>query len=130
MLLALIGIYAVISYVVTQRTHEMGVRLALGTTPARLRTRFVHEGLTTVIIGALGGVACAASTGKLVGHLIEGATGFDAATYLLATISICLVAAASIWLATRRIAGMDVAEISPRRVDSYKHLGYCDIDRE
>jgi ABC-type antimicrobial peptide transport system permease subunit len=76
-----------------------------------LRTRFVREGLATVVIGTLGGIACAASAGKLLGRLIEGATAFDIVTYVLATISICLVAAASIWVATRRIAGMDVVEI-------------------
>lgn len=111
LLLALIGIYAVVSYAVTQRTHEMGVRLALGTTPTRLRTRFVREGLATVVVGTLGGIACAASVGKLLGRLIEGATAFDIVTYVLATISICVVAAASIWVATRRIAGMNVVEI-------------------
>ncbi len=111
LLLALIGIYAVVSYAVTQRRQEMGVRLALGTTPARLRTRFIREGLTTVFLGTLGGIACAVSTGKLLGHLIEGAATFDLETYFLATLSICLIAAASIWVATRRIAGMDVVEI-------------------
>ena len=111
LLLALMGIYAVVSYAVTQRTHEMGVRLALGTTPTRLRTRFVRRGLAIVIIGTFGGIACAASTGRLLGSLIEGARAFDVATYVLATISICLVAAASIWVATRRIAHLDVVEI-------------------
>lgn len=111
LLLALMGIYAVVSYAVTQRTHEMGVRLALGTTPTHLRTRFVRHGLATVVVGTLGGIACAASTGRLLGSLIEGAKAFDVATYVLATISICLVAAASIWVATRRIAHMDVVEI-------------------
>jgi putative ABC transport system permease protein len=61
LLLALIGIYAVVSYAVTQRAHEMGVRLALGTTPTRLRRRFVRHGLATVVVGTLGGIACAAS---------------------------------------------------------------------
>jgi putative ABC transport system permease protein len=111
LLLALMGIYAVVSYAVTQRTHEMGVRLALGTTPTRLRTRFVRRGLATVIIGTLGGIACAASTGRLLSSLIEGAKAFDGPTYVLAAISICLVSSASIWVATRRIAHMDVVEI-------------------
>ncbi len=111
LLLALVGIYAVVSYAVTQRTHEMGVRLALGTTPARLRTSFVRHGLATVVFGALVGIAGAASTGKLLGSLIEGAESSGVATYLLTTLSICVVAAASIWFATRRIAKMDVAEI-------------------
>jgi predicted permease len=111
LLLALTGIYAVVSYSVTQRTHEMGVRLALGTTPTRLRTKFVRHGSAIVVVGSLGGIACAASTGRLLGSLIEGAKPFDAATYVLATISICLVAAASTWVATRSIANMDVVEI-------------------
>ncbi len=51
------GIYSVVSYAVTQRTHETGVRLALGTTPARLRIRFVRHGLATVVAGALGGLS-------------------------------------------------------------------------
>jgi predicted permease len=111
LLLALIGIYAVVSYAVTQRTHEMGVRLALGTIPTRLRTRFVRHGLATVFIGTFGGIACAVGSGKLLDSLIEGAKALDFATYVLATMSICLVTAASIWVATRRIASLDVVEI-------------------
>ena len=111
LLLVLIGIYAVVSYAVLRRTHEMGVRLSLGTTPTRLRARFVRQGLATVVLGTLGGIACAASAGKLLGSLIEGAKALDVATYVVAAISICLVAACSIWVATRRISRMDVAEI-------------------
>lgn len=111
LLLALIGLYAIVSYAVMRRTHEMGVRLALGTTPTRLRTKFVRQGLITVALGTLVGIACAASVGKLLGRLIEGARSFDVATYVLATISICLFAALSVWVATRRIARVDVAEI-------------------
>jgi putative ABC transport system permease protein len=111
LLLALIGVYAIVSYAVTQRTHEMGVRLALGTTPTRLRTRFVRHGLATVVFGTFGGIICAASTGKLLNNLIEGARTLDFAAYVLATMSICLVATASIWVATRRIANLDVVEV-------------------
>ncbi|HEX3876262.1 MAG TPA: FtsX-like permease family protein, partial [Bryobacteraceae bacterium] len=111
LLLALIGIYAVVSYSMTQRTHEMGVRLALGTTPARLRATFVRHGLTTVVLGTLAGIACSAGTGRLLGSLITGAKAFDPATYVLAMISICLIGAVSIWMATRRVTNMDVIEI-------------------
>lgn len=83
LLLSVIGIYAVVSYAVTQRTHEMGVRLALGTTTTRLRTKFVRQGLVTVIFGAACGVACAATASKLLASLIEGAKGLDVATYVL-----------------------------------------------
>jgi putative ABC transport system permease protein len=111
LLLALLGIYAVVSYAVGQRTHEMGVRLALGTTPARLRAKVVQQGLATVVCGTLSGIVCAAGTGKLLGSLIEGAKALDLATYILATIPICLVAAASIWVATQRIARIDIMAI-------------------
>jgi len=111
LLLALIGIYAVVSYAVTQRRHEMGVRLALGTTPMHLRTKFVRQGLGTVVLGTVAGIACAASAEKLLGSLIEGARAFDVGTYALISISICFVAASSIWVATRRIARMDVLEV-------------------
>jgi hypothetical protein len=111
LLLSVVGIYAVVSYSVTQRAHEMGVHLALGTTATRLRAKFVRRALVTVVFGTVCGVACAASTGKLLTNLIEGAKGLDAATYVLVTIAICLVAAASVWLATRRVARMDVMEI-------------------
>jgi putative ABC transport system permease protein len=111
LLLALIGIYAVVAYAVTQRTHEMGVRLALGTTPTSLRTRLVRHGLATVLLGTVCGVGCAASAGQLLSSLMEGAKALDVTTYVLTAISICLIGAASIWVATRRIARVDVAEI-------------------
>jgi ABC-type antimicrobial peptide transport system permease subunit len=111
LLLSVVGIYAVVSYAVAQRTHEMGVRLALGTTARRLRTKFISQALVTVVSGSVCGVACAVGAGRLLTNLIEGAKGLDVETYVLMTIAICLVAAGSIWVATRRIAWMDVVEI-------------------
>jgi putative ABC transport system permease protein len=111
LLLALIGTYAVVSYAVSQRTHEIGVKLALGTTAQSLRTTLVGQGLKPVAIGVLCGIACTAATGKLLARLVIGATGFDIATYALAAVAICLIAAASIWIATRRISALDVVEI-------------------
>ncbi len=111
LLLAIIGIYAVVAYAVTQRTHEMGVRLALGTTPARLRASFIRHGLATVVVGTLSGFICAASGQRLLNSLIEGAQPLDLATMGLSTLSICLIAAVSTWVATRHIAELDVLEI-------------------
>ena len=110
LLLALIGIYAAVSYAVTQRTHEMGIRLALGITPTRLRIQFVRQGLATVVLGAIAGLAGAAGAGKLLGSFVEGVRSVDPAAYGLATLSISTVAAGSIWIASRRIARVDIAE--------------------
>ncbi len=111
LLLAVVGIYAVVSYAVIQRTHEMGVRLALGTTPIRLRARFLGQGLISVIFGTLCGIAGAMSAARLLESLIEGANSPDPLTYISATLFICVIASLSIWTATRGISRMDVVEI-------------------
>lgn len=108
--LSLIGIYATVSHAVTQRTHEMGIRLALGITPTRLRIGFVWQGLATVAFGTIVGLTGAANIGKLLSSFVEGVRTLDLATYTLAALSISAVAAASIWTATRRIARVDIAE--------------------
>ena len=65
----------------------------------------------SVLLGTLMGAMCGVSTERLLANLIEGAKGPDLATYILAAVSICLVAVASIWIAARRIIRMDVVEI-------------------
>ena len=111
LLLAVLGVYAVVSYSVTQRTHEMGVRLALGTTSGRLRMVLLGQGLVSVLCGTFGGVLTAFLGGRLLESLVEGASAVNPAIYLLAIPSICLIAAVSIWTATRRITGLDITEI-------------------
>jgi predicted permease len=111
LLLAVIGIYALVSYAVMQRTHEMGVRLALGTTPGHLRTILLAQGLVPVLLGTIGGVLGAVLGARLLEGLVEGASALVPSTYLVAVPSICLVAALSIWIATRRIAGLEISDI-------------------
>jgi ABC-type antimicrobial peptide transport system permease subunit len=111
LLLAVLGVYAVVSYAVTQRTREMGVRLALGTTAMHLRTVLLGHGLVSVIVGALGGVLGAVLAGRLLGSLVEGASASDPLLYGMVVVSMGLIAALSIWIATRRITGLDIAEI-------------------
>jgi len=111
LLLVVIGIYGIVSYAVVQRTREMGVRMAIGATPARLRGILLGQGLVTVAAGAIPGVAGAMLSGRFLASLIEGAKSADAATYAVAVLFISLVASISIWMATRRIAGLDIMEI-------------------
>ncbi len=66
LLLAVIGIYGVVSYAVVQRTHEMGIRLALGATPNNLRGRMLRQGLLAVTAGAVCGIAGAIFTGRFL----------------------------------------------------------------
>lgn len=111
LLLAILGIYGVVSYAVVQRTHEMGVRLALGTTPVHLRTTLLRHGLFVVVAGALFGIWTAAIAARFLEALVEGAGSADPATLLVALALITLTAAASTWTATRRIAALDIMDI-------------------
>jgi putative ABC transport system permease protein len=111
LLLAVIGIYGVVSYAVAKRTHEMGVRLALGATPVRLRGILLRQGLITVAAGAISGIAGAMLTGRFLESLVDGAKSVDLATFILSILFITLIASASIWAGTRRIARLDILEI-------------------
>ncbi len=111
LLLAVIGIYGVVSYAVVQRKQEMGVRMALGTTPVRLRGMLLRQGLLTVAAGAIPGVAGAMLSGRFLESLIHGAESVHIATASLPVLLITLVASTSIWSATRRIASLDIAAI-------------------
>ncbi|MGA8345465.1 MAG: FtsX-like permease family protein [Candidatus Sulfotelmatobacter sp.] len=73
LLLAVIGIYGIVSYAVVQRTQEMGVRMALGTTPVRLRGMLLRQGLLMVVAGAIPGIAGAQLIGRFLESLMDGA---------------------------------------------------------
>jgi putative ABC transport system permease protein len=111
LLLAVIGIYGIVSYAVVQRTHEIGVRMALGTTPVRLRGILLRQGLVTVAAGAVPGVAGAMLSGRFLERMIDGAKSVDLTTSTLAVLFMALVASIGIWAATRRIAGLDIMAI-------------------
>jgi|GEM_PF-653669 len=111
LLLAVIGIYGVVSYAVARRTREMGVRLALGATPAGLRGTLLRQGLFTVAVGAICGVVGAILTGRFLANFVEGAKSADPPTLILSILFITLIAPASIWIGTRRIAQLDITDI-------------------
>jgi putative ABC transport system permease protein len=111
LLLAVIGIYGVVSYAVARRTHEMGVRLALGATPVRLRGTMLRQGLLSVAAGAFFGIAGARLTARFLESLVEGAKSVNLATLVFSILFIALIASASIWVGTRRIARFDILDI-------------------
>jgi predicted permease len=99
--LAAIGIYAVVSYTVSQRTTEIGVRLALGATPRGVVAQFVRESLAVIAVGALAGWAIALSAVIVYGGAIDVPT-FVGVPALLMT-----VATVACWLSARRAARCD-----------------------
>ncbi|HST78985.1 MAG TPA: FtsX-like permease family protein, partial [Verrucomicrobiae bacterium] len=111
LLLAVIGIYGIVSYAVVQRTQEMGIRLALGTTPVRLRGMILRQGLLIVLAGAIPGIAGAELTGRLLQTLISGAKPVGPAISAGLIVFLSLIASACIWSASRRIARFDIVSI-------------------
>lgn len=102
--LGIIGIYGVISYVVSQRTREIGLRLALGAEPSALRRLFVLHGLTLTGIGAAAGLAAAVGLTRMMASLLFGISPLDPATYALVFVVVLVAAMLASYLPARRAA--------------------------
>jgi putative ABC transport system permease protein len=110
-LIAILGIYSIISYSVARATHAIGVRMALGARPAGLRVSLLLKGLLPVAQGVILGVAGALLSGRLLESLVEGARSVDATALVAEIFIIAVVAGATIWVATRPVAHLEVMEI-------------------
>jgi predicted permease len=110
-LLAIFGIYSIVSYSVARTTRAMGVRLAVGARPADLRASLLFKGLLPVAQGVILGVAGAVLSGRLLESLVEGAKLVNATACAAEILFISVVAAAAIWVATRPITRLDVMGI-------------------
>ena len=110
LLLGIVGIYGVISYAVTQRTREIGIRLALGAQRGQLQWMFVSSALWLTVVGVVIGMACAAAAlMQLMKSLLFGISPLDPFTY--ATVPLVLAASAVLasYLPARRAAAEDPA---------------------
>ena len=92
LLLSATGLYGLLSYSVSQRVREIGVRMALGAKPRDVLRLVVGEGMTLVAIGALAGVLAARATGRFVAALLFDVSATDPATYGVVTGVLALVA--------------------------------------
>ena len=107
LLLGMVGIYGVISYSVTQRTREIGIRMALGAQRGIIVLLFVRDGLLLTGIGILCGVATALATVRLMQSLLFGVSPYDPATFIAITLLIFVTASVACWLPSRRAAAVD-----------------------
>jgi putative ABC transport system permease protein len=99
--LAMVGIYGVMALTVTQRTHEIGIRMALGADRSRVRGMIVGEGATLMIIGATIGVLGAAAITRALSSLLFGVRPFDPVTYAALVGLVATAAIAASWLPAR-----------------------------
>ncbi|HJR71556.1 MAG TPA: FtsX-like permease family protein [Gammaproteobacteria bacterium] len=110
LLLGVIGIYGVLTYVVSQRAREIGIRSALGAEPRQLQTIFLLHGLALSGVGAVLGLVGAFALGRLTSSLLFGIGPMDPAAYMAAIGVILAAAALASYLPARRAATIDPME--------------------
>jgi putative ABC transport system permease protein len=107
MLLGVIGIYGVISYTVSQRTREIGIRMALGVEQGALRGMFLRYGFTLSAIGIVLGAAVAAGLARVMSSMLFNVSPLDAVTYVAVSVVLLAAAVLASYLPARRAASMD-----------------------
>jgi ABC-type antimicrobial peptide transport system permease subunit len=107
LLLGVVGIYGVISYSVTQRTREIGIRMALGAQRQAITGMFVRDGLVLAAIGIGCGLVAAFAAMRLMKSLLFGVSPVDPATYAAITVAVFATVWVACWLPSRRAAAVD-----------------------
>ena len=107
LLLAAVGIYGVMSYLVTQSTHDIGVRVALGAQPGNIVGLVVRQGMELATIGILAGLAGATALTRVMSSLLFGVSATDALTFCAVAALLALVAFTAIVIPARRATRVD-----------------------
>ena len=105
-----VGIYGVLSYVVSQRTSELGVRMALGADSADIRSLVLGRGMTWTVIGLAVGLGSAALMSRMLTSLLFETSPFDPLTFVAGPIVFLAVAAVACVVPARKAAGIDPTE--------------------
>jgi predicted permease len=106
LILAIVGVYGVVSYAATQKTHEIGVRMALGAQPADILKIVFREGLVIVGIGLVVGIGGALAAGQVVGSFLT-VSARDPVTYAIVTATLLIVALSACFIPARRAMRVD-----------------------
>jgi putative ABC transport system permease protein len=107
LLLAIVGIYGVISYSVTQRTHEIGIRMALGAEPGQAMRLILAHGLKLALIGVAIGVGASLALTRFMSSLLFGVSATDPLTFVGVAILLAIVALAASYIPARRAMKVD-----------------------
>jgi putative ABC transport system permease protein len=107
LLLALLGIYGVVSFSVAQRTREIGVRVALGADATRVLGMVLRQGMVPAGIGVAIGALAAVAVTRLIANLLYGVAPTDALAFGGAAGLLALAALSASWLPARRAAAVD-----------------------
>jgi putative ABC transport system permease protein len=110
LLLGLVGIYGVVSYIVSQRTGEIGVRLALGAEPGNVAAMIVRQGGIVALAGILAGLAAALAGSRLIASLLYDVSPRDPTVFSATAVMLFGVAVLACWLPARRAARVSPVE--------------------
>jgi ABC-type antimicrobial peptide transport system permease subunit len=107
LLLAAVGIYGVMSYLVTQSTHDIGVRVALGARPGNIVGLVVRQGMELAATGIVAGLAGAFALTRVMTSLLFGVSATDAITFTAVAVLLAAVAFAATAIPARRATRVD-----------------------
>ncbi|MBV8812782.1 MAG: FtsX-like permease family protein, partial [Acidobacteriaceae bacterium] len=107
LLLASIGIYGLMAYSVQQRTHEMGIRMAIGARSGEVRKMVVFQGMRLALTGMGIGIAAALGLTRFIAGLLFGVEALDPLTFVLVPILLSAVALLAVWLPAQRASRVD-----------------------
>ena len=102
LILAVVGVYSVVSYAAAQRTHEIGIRMALGAKPRDILNMVLQQSLAVVGIGLAVGLAAAFVGTRAIASLIVGVRPTDPVTFVTVGVLLSVIALVACWIPARR----------------------------
>ena len=107
LLLAIVGVYGVVSYAATQRTQELGIRMALGASPRQILALLLRQGAQLVAAGLFAGLAGALALSRVMTHMLVGVSASDPLTYISVSALLSAITVLACWIPARRAMRVD-----------------------
>jgi ABC-type antimicrobial peptide transport system permease subunit len=107
LVLAAVGLYGVMSYSVSRRRREIGIRMALGAQVRQVQALILRQGMVLTLVAVVVGLPAAFALARLFSSVLYGVSASDPATFVIVPVFLALVALLACWLPARRAAKLD-----------------------